>query len=176
MRKYYALGGRADAYERQALVRLRPVLGPKTLVDHILGVRDAFTYGREMFDVQRSLKLRAMQKDRLAEGALDLKFSPGGMVDIEYTVQILQIQCGELGVRKPNTLEALHGPPRNAELFPRTTSVSFGAPIFVCARWWMHCGLAAAMLEIWFSRRRIQARCACWQNDCKPSPMSWYRS
>jgi [glutamine synthetase] adenylyltransferase / [glutamine synthetase]-adenylyl-L-tyrosine phosphorylase len=49
-----------------------------------------------------------MERERPPRGAWDLKLSPGGLVDIEFAAQFLQIvHAAEGGPLRPNTAEAL---------------------------------------------------------------------
>ncbi len=109
-RRYFASDGPAWAYERQALVRLRPVAGNPGLGKKITELRDAFVYTGEPFDVTSMRAMRERQVRHLVTGGTyNLKYSPGGLVDIEYLVQGLQITHGGAieALRKTNTREAL---------------------------------------------------------------------
>jgi glutamate-ammonia-ligase adenylyltransferase len=48
-------------------------------------------------------------EERVKPGSVNVKYSPGGIIDIEYAAQYLQIQHGHdrPELRTPNTLEAL---------------------------------------------------------------------
>ncbi len=109
-RKYFALAGPAWPYERQALVKLRPVAGNRNLGETIVGLRDSFVYTGEPFDVTAMRAMRERQLRHLvAGGVFNLKYSPGGLVDVEYLVQGLLINYGyELSqIRQPNTRDAM---------------------------------------------------------------------
>ncbi len=109
-RRYFAPGGPAWAYERQALVKLRPVAGDAALGERLVAQRDEFVYTGEVFDV---VAMRAMRERQLRHlvtpGTINVKFSPGCLVDAEYLVQGLQITYGRdfPQVREPNTREAM---------------------------------------------------------------------
>lgn len=107
---YFAPGGPAWPYERQALIKLRQVAGNEELGRDVLGLRDGFVFRGVWPDPRESGHMRDMQVRQLTRpGALNAKFSPGTLVDVEYTVQALQIRygAGDRAVRSPNTLEAL---------------------------------------------------------------------
>lgn len=109
-RKYFALEGPAWPYERQALVKLRPVAGNRSLGERIVELRDSFVYTGEPFDVTAMRAMRERQLRHLvAGGVFNLKYSPGGLVDVEYLVQGLQINHGyELPqIRLSNTRDAM---------------------------------------------------------------------
>ena len=109
-RRYFSPEGPAWSYERQALVKLRPVAGNPGLGKKITELRDAFVYTGEPFDVTAMRAMRERQVRHLVTGGMfNLKYSPGGLVDVEYLVQGLQITYGkELeGLRQTNTRDAL---------------------------------------------------------------------
>ncbi len=108
--EYYRHGGQAAPFERQALIKLRWVAGDTTMGQTIETLRDAFVYSAEPVDLEAAVQLRQRQLHELiAPGALDAKYSRGGLVDIEYTVQYLQLLHGATipTLRTPNTLAAL---------------------------------------------------------------------
>lgn len=94
-RRYYVPGGPAWAYERQALVKLRPLAGDETLGQQLCALRDEFTYSGTPFDVTAMRAMRERQVRHLVTaGTFNAKYSPGGLVDIEYLIQGLQITHG----------------------------------------------------------------------------------
>jgi glutamate-ammonia-ligase adenylyltransferase len=94
-RRYFAPDGPAWAYERQALVKLRPIAGSPELGQEIAALRDAFVYTGEPFDATAMRAMRERQVRHLVTGGtFNAKFSPGGLVDVEYLVQGLQITHG----------------------------------------------------------------------------------
>ena len=94
-RTYYAPDGAAWAYERQALVKLRQIAGDSNLGDEICKLRDIYAYESGVFDVTSMRAMRERQVRHLVTGGtFNAKFSPGGLVDIEYLVQGLQINHG----------------------------------------------------------------------------------
>ncbi|MCB0154636.1 MAG: glutamine synthetase adenylyltransferase, partial [Anaerolineae bacterium] len=108
--RYFAPEGEAWPYERQALVRLRPFAGEVKLGSQITALRDELIYTERPFDVAAMRAMRERQLRHLVTaGTINAKFSPGGLVDIEYLVQGLQITHGRQhpALRTPNTDEAL---------------------------------------------------------------------
>jgi glutamate-ammonia-ligase adenylyltransferase len=94
-RRYYAPDGPAWAYERQALVKLRPIAGNEDLGLEVCRLRDEFVYSGAVFDVPAMRAMRERQLRHLVTGGtFNAKFSPGGLVDVEYLVQALQINHG----------------------------------------------------------------------------------
>ncbi len=89
---YYGPTGPAHPFERLALVRLRPIAGDPELGAQVTRLRDEFVYasGRVDFGALRDLRQR-QYAEKARPGAYNAKFSPGALVDLEYTVQILQV-------------------------------------------------------------------------------------
>jgi [glutamine synthetase] adenylyltransferase / [glutamine synthetase]-adenylyl-L-tyrosine phosphorylase len=109
-RRYFAANGPAWAYERQALVKLRPIAGNPGLGKKITELRDAFIYTGERFDATAMRAMRERQVRHLVTGGMfNLKYSPGGLVDIEYLVQGLQMTYGREieALRQTNTRDAM---------------------------------------------------------------------
>ena len=109
-RRYFGPSGPAWAYERQALVKLRPVAGDEALGQEIARLRDEFVYTGEPYDVTAMRAMRERQVRHLVKGGtFNPKFSPGGLVDVEYLVQGLQINHGRdlPAVRQTNTRRAM---------------------------------------------------------------------
>jgi glutamate-ammonia-ligase adenylyltransferase len=107
---YYGPGGPALAYERLALVRLRTVAGDAAFGARIERVRDEFVYHAAAINPDDVLALRRKQCAELACGAHpNVKFSSGGLVDVEYEVQMLQVLHGHTtpAVRTPRIHAAL---------------------------------------------------------------------
>lgn len=108
--KYFSPDGPAWPYERQALVKLRPIAGDLKFGKEIATVRDRIIYTGAPFDVTSMRAMRERQIQQLVRpGTFNAKLSPGGLVDCEYLVQGMQITYGDRSpaVRQPNTREAL---------------------------------------------------------------------
>jgi glutamate-ammonia-ligase adenylyltransferase len=102
-------------WERQMLIRLRPVAGPGDAARAFADELVPFVYRRlvdpgVMRDV-REMKTRIEQERRGAGRDLeaDLKEGPGGIRDVEFLVQSFQLLLGgrEPALRNGNVLEAL---------------------------------------------------------------------
>ena len=109
-KRYYAPDGPAWAYERQALVKLRPIAGDEALGQQICDLRDAFVYNGAPFDVTAMRAMRERQVRHLVTaGKFSAKYSPGGLVDIEYLIQGLQITYGSANpaLRQTNIRKAM---------------------------------------------------------------------
>jgi glutamate-ammonia-ligase adenylyltransferase len=109
-RRYYSPAGQAAAFERQALIKLRWVAGDEALGRAVEAHRDAFTYSGVPWNHENALHLRQRQARELVKpGQVNVKYSSGGIVDVEYAVQYLQLLHGRDAprLRQPNTLAAL---------------------------------------------------------------------
>ena len=109
-KSYYAPDGAAWSYERQALVKMRPVSGDEELSAELSRLRDIYAYESGSFDVTSMRAMRERQVRHLVTGGtFNAKFSPGGLVDVEYLIQGLQIDHGAQNhaLRLTNLREAM---------------------------------------------------------------------
>ncbi|MGA2253571.1 MAG: bifunctional [glutamate--ammonia ligase]-adenylyl-L-tyrosine phosphorylase/[glutamate--ammonia-ligase] adenylyltransferase [Thermoguttaceae bacterium] len=106
--RYYAEGS-GQLWERQALCKARPVYGsPRTRRAAAAAVQRA-AFGHR-WRRKAAIEIREMRHRLEATvGAGDLKRGPGGIVDIEFLVQMLQLQHARKNpsLRTANTLAAL---------------------------------------------------------------------
>ncbi|MEU1402462.1 bifunctional [glutamine synthetase] adenylyltransferase/[glutamine synthetase]-adenylyl-L-tyrosine phosphorylase [Streptomyces sp. NPDC005728] len=103
-------------WESQALLRAEPVAGDEDLGRRFTELIDPLRYperglGEDAVREIRRLKAR-MEAERLPRGAdprLHTKLGPGGLSDVEWTVQLIQMRHGwhEPGLRTTRTREAL---------------------------------------------------------------------
>ncbi|MEI6255604.1 MAG: bifunctional [glutamate--ammonia ligase]-adenylyl-L-tyrosine phosphorylase/[glutamate--ammonia-ligase] adenylyltransferase [Planctomycetota bacterium] len=107
--RYFAEDGPAAIWERQALLKARVVIGGPAAALRAMRIVHAATYERS-WTVADVAEIRRM-RHRMEEGAraTNLKRGPGGVVDIEFAVQVLQLVHGgrEPAVRTPETLAGL---------------------------------------------------------------------
>ncbi|MGW2367146.1 bifunctional [glutamine synthetase] adenylyltransferase/[glutamine synthetase]-adenylyl-L-tyrosine phosphorylase [Streptomyces sp. NPDC001667] len=104
-------------WESQALLRAKPVAGDAGLGQRFIELIDPLRYpaeglGEDAVREIRRLKAR-MESERLPRGAdptTHTKLGRGGLSDVEWTVQLLQMRHGwaEPGLRTTRTREALH--------------------------------------------------------------------
>src|SRR5262245_21556204 len=109
-KRYYSSSGQALPFERQALVKLRWVAGIEWLGRRVEAHRDKFTYSDAPWDRENALHLRRRQMRELVKpGEINVKYGAGGIIDIEYAIQYLQLLHGKHypELRSPNTLHAL---------------------------------------------------------------------
>lgn len=107
---YFRPDGPAWPYERQALVKLRPISGDLEFGKEIVALRDKLVYTGEPFDVNSMRAMRERQLRQLVTaGTINAKLTEGGLVDCEYLVQGLQITYGhrDPSLRQTNTLKAM---------------------------------------------------------------------
>lgn len=110
--QYYELHGRA--WERQALLKARAVAGDLDFGRAVLERLGPWIYARNLnrFEIGevKALKRQIEKRTRVEGRELrDLKTGHGGIRDIEFTIQFLQLfHGGSLpAVRTPNTLKAI---------------------------------------------------------------------
>ena len=113
---YYAKW--SAAWEFQALLRADAVVGDEDLRRRFTELIDPLRFpekgiGRDDVVEVRRIKAR-VDEERLPRGAdphLHLKLGRGGLADIEWTIQLLQMQYAgrHPGLRTPRTLDALKG-------------------------------------------------------------------
>jgi glutamate-ammonia-ligase adenylyltransferase len=102
-------------WEFQSLVKARPVAGDRGLAERFVALAEPFVY-RDRFpdeDVRevRRMKVR-IEQERIPPGEdpqFHLKLGRGSLSDVEFTVQLLQLQHGaeHASVRTPETMTAL---------------------------------------------------------------------
>jgi glutamate-ammonia-ligase adenylyltransferase len=101
-------------WERQALISARGAAGDRSLIVEVESVAESFVYGRSLTDddVAEIARLRARMEHELAresEGRWDLKTGRGGLIDVEFVTEMLQLRHGHdhPRVRCRRTEEAL---------------------------------------------------------------------
>ena len=105
----------ADTWEAQALLRARPIAGSDQLRQEFLELINTYRYPSQMSDSAateiRRIKAR-VETERLPLGAdpkRHLKLGRGSLSDVEWLVQLFQMQHGSEhpAIRTPKTLQAL---------------------------------------------------------------------
>ena len=104
----------AHIWEKQALVKARAVAGNLALGEKVMKIIEDFVYMRKLpTDFPRKIyRLRGRIEKELAnetESRFNLKTGRGGLIDVEFLVQMLQLVHGgeNPGVRTVNTMEAI---------------------------------------------------------------------
>jgi glutamate-ammonia-ligase adenylyltransferase len=108
------LAGEAALWERQALVRARPLLGDRALAREFVALRRARVFGPGLSAAERAEidHVRGRMETELGRegpGRIHLKFGAGGLVDVEFLTQTLQLTHGarHRALRSPSTRVAL---------------------------------------------------------------------
>ena len=105
----------AETWEFQALLRARPIAGSEELGRAFIELIDPYRYPHE-FTVEQAQQVRRMkarvEHERMPHGAdrtRQLKLGRGGLSDVEWLVQLIQLQHAHKveGLRTTSTLEAL---------------------------------------------------------------------
>ncbi len=105
----------AETWEFQALLRARPIVGSEELGRAFIELIDPYRYPRE-FTAEQAQQVRRMkarvEHERMPHGAdrtRQLKLGRGGLSDVEWLVQLIQLQHAHKveGLRTTSTLEAL---------------------------------------------------------------------
>ncbi len=105
----------AMAWEQQALIKARCVAGDESFMKEIIDQLQDLVYGRDLSeeDVIEIRRIRdRMEAEISAEAggeSYDIKVGWGGLVDIEFAVQVMQLHYGgkHPQVRSTSTMEAL---------------------------------------------------------------------
>ena len=103
----------AQVWERQALLRARPVAGDPAVGERFMSLAGEFVWGQPVSedDVREIRRLKArMERERVPAGEdpeFHLKLGPGSLSDVEWTVQLLQLQASMAGQGTLDALSAL---------------------------------------------------------------------
>jgi glutamate-ammonia-ligase adenylyltransferase len=104
----------ADPWERQTLTRARPVAGDPAVAREVMRLVGRLLYGPGALppDLKEMRMLRERMEKELGKetpGLLHAKFGRGGLVDVEFITQALQMLHGRRhpAIRHPNTLHTL---------------------------------------------------------------------
>jgi glutamate-ammonia-ligase adenylyltransferase len=125
--RYYREWG--DLWERQSLTRARVVQGDHALARRVRRVVRAHVYAapleaagiKEIAEVRRRMEVELGKE---TPGRLHVKLGRGGLVDVEFLVQTLQLVhgAGQPDVRRPGTAAALAALGRAGGLAPATAA------------------------------------------------------
>jgi glutamate-ammonia-ligase adenylyltransferase len=118
-RRYHAES--AWTWERMALTRARVVAGPaplRALVQTAIGEALAAAGDPARIRADAATMRTRMRRDLPPDGPWDVKQRPGGLVDVEFIAQMLQLIAApsEPGLCSPNTCEALRRLARGGRL------------------------------------------------------------
>jgi glutamate-ammonia-ligase adenylyltransferase len=131
----------AEPWERQALVRSRPAAGDPALAEEFLTAAAQWIYRPELTAEElrqmRHLKAR-VERERIPpheDARFHTKLGRGGMADVEWAVQLLQLRHGHRHpqVHVPGTLAALDALQQTG-LLAATDAEAWQAAYRLCAR------------------------------------------
>jgi glutamate-ammonia-ligase adenylyltransferase len=137
---YYARW--SSFWEAQALLRAAPLAGDRDLGARFVELADRIRYPAESLPAEAVTEIRRLkarvESERLprgAEPATHTKLGPGGLADVEWTVQLLQLRHGASvpGLRTTRTLDALAAT-RDAELLSADDAAALEAAWQVATR------------------------------------------
>jgi glutamate-ammonia-ligase adenylyltransferase len=125
--RYYAEYG--DLWERQTLTRARLVLGDRALARRVRAVLRRYVYGAPLGPngLKEIAEVRARMEVELGKetpGRYHVKLGRGGLVDVEFLAQALQLVHGGAhpDARRANTVAGLAGLARCGALAPGTVA------------------------------------------------------
>jgi glutamate-ammonia-ligase adenylyltransferase len=127
---YYERWG--EVWERQALLRAEPVAGDTALGARFIEAVDPIRYpsgGLDPAAIREIRRIKArVEGERLPRGAdprRNTKLGPGGLADVEWTVQLLQMRYGDTTptLRTTRTMDALDAAVNAGLVEPVDTSV-----------------------------------------------------
>jgi glutamate-ammonia-ligase adenylyltransferase len=137
---YYARW--SSFWEAQALLRAAPIAGDAEITARFLERVDRLRYPADGLPAEAVTEIRRLkarvESERLPRGAdpaTHTKLGPGGLADVEWTVQLLQLQYGASvpDLRTPRTLPALAAA-RAAGLLSADDSAALEAAWLVASR------------------------------------------
>jgi glutamate-ammonia-ligase adenylyltransferase len=106
-----ASGASAAPWERQTLIRARACAGDEELGARVLKLAHAAAFDLGAPDASETHRLRTRLEKEIGRergGRHDIKVGRGGLLDIEFAVQTLQMRHGaDHGIRLAGTLEAI---------------------------------------------------------------------
>lgn len=112
MERYYESWGRP--WERQAWVKARPVAGERGLGEELLHLLEPFIWRRSLVagepdEIIREMRRLLAQARREQGDEDDVKVGPGGIREVEFFIQVLQLIHGgrQPALREASTLRAL---------------------------------------------------------------------
>ena len=139
-RQYYERW--VQPWELQALLRARPVAGDADVGAAFMELIEPFVY-RDPFPEEDAREIRRIkarvERERIPTGEdpeFHLKLGRGGLTDVEFTVQLLQLEHGAAHpeVREPSTTVALGAPRRPPGSSTPTTATMLGDAYVFCER------------------------------------------
>ncbi|MDT8395399.1 MAG: bifunctional [glutamate--ammonia ligase]-adenylyl-L-tyrosine phosphorylase/[glutamate--ammonia-ligase] adenylyltransferase [bacterium] len=105
----------AMVWEQQAMTKARWICGDDRFRERVENVIEELAFGRPLTSrgLEEIVRVRARMEEEIGQEAggqhYDIKAGPGGLVDVEFAVQILQLTYGHAypSLRTPTTMKAL---------------------------------------------------------------------
>jgi glutamate-ammonia-ligase adenylyltransferase len=130
-----------ETWERQALLRARPVTGDLSVLDRFMTLAGEIVWGQPLTEDEirsiRRMKART-ERERIPAGEdpqFHFKLGKGSLADVEWTAQLLQL---EAGIRSPGTLEVLEALVAAGRLEPEEGAIlteAYQTLAFTRSRW-----------------------------------------
>lgn len=148
----------AEAWERQALLRARPVAGDVALGERFIELVDPLRYpagGIDSSTVREIRRIKArVESERLPRGVKPqrhLKLGPGAIADVEWTAQLLQLQhaASVAGMRTTETLRSLRA--------AQSAGLIDGEDVELLSDAWLLASRLRAGLVLWSGRTTGQS-------------------
>ena len=128
--------GEAQLWERQALIKIRAIAGDSQLGQSVETMSEHFVYGdspgqngretiQELASYLSDMRNRMIKELTSKTKGLDLKVGRGGLQDVEFATQFIQLAYGhkDARLRKKSTLEALGAAAESAVVDPNTVNM-----------------------------------------------------
>ena len=135
--EYFSAKGHARFFERQALTRFRFITGStdcRDLIEKAVKHRDTFVYGTPVGELEELYNVRKLQLQTYAtdSGIINMKYSSGGLVEIEYLAQVLAMEkgAGYQDIRLPSTIKVLNGLKDNGIIQAGNYDILYSAFVF----------------------------------------------
>ncbi len=124
---------RGELWERQMLIKARPVGGDAALGRQFIDLLQPFVYPRTFFHhpAESIARIKARIEAKVGDEA-NIKLMAGGIRDIEFIVQALQLLNGgkKKNLREPNTMRAIEALATDSLLADHEGSVLMQAYVF----------------------------------------------
>lgn len=115
----------AGLWERQALLRARPLTGTQWLRREVGELRRDLAIERDVPEAlareMGQMRARMLTAASRSARVFDVKSSRGGLVDVEFSAQYLQLWCAREGLRPVSDLRALVGEELDEGIYSQNT-------------------------------------------------------
>lgn len=129
----YYQSASAHSVELLALTRMRPVAGTPIVAERVLQIKNNIVYQTNLISCKAIWKMREKQiETKVKKGTRNAKFGRGALVDVEYGVQMLQVQFGKdiIDLQQPSIHNALYSLQKIGAFSKEETQILVGAYVF----------------------------------------------